>query len=126
MPFYGFFLRNRLPVGLMRSEWRYWGSAMATNAAIAAMLTTLVWSGGWNVVVLIFFPTVLLAAGTGLWFFYVQHRFQHTSWNKEADWDIRDAVLEGSSHDDLPSILRWITGNIGVQHAQPLASPIPF
>ncbi|SDD87434.1 fatty acid desaturase [Ruegeria marina] len=126
VPFYSFFLQNRLPVGLMRSGWRYWLSAMATNAAIAAVLTALVWFGGWNVVLFIFFPTMLLAASTGMWFFYVQHQFEHTSWKSEADWDVQDAALEGSSHYDLPPILRWITGNIGVHHVHHLASRIPF
>jgi omega-6 fatty acid desaturase (delta-12 desaturase) len=32
----------------------------------------------------------------------------------------------GSSHYDLPPILRWITGNIGVHHVHHLASRIPF
>lgn len=125
-PFYNFFLQNRLPVGLMRSGWKYWVSAMATNAAIAAILAALVWFGGWNVVLFIFFPTMLLGASTGMWFFYVQHQFEHTSWNSEADWSIQDAALEGSSHYDLPPILRWITGNIGVHHVHHLASRIPF
>lgn len=126
VPFYSFFLQNRLPVGLMRSGWRYWLSAMGTNAAIAAILTALVWFGGWNVVVFIFLPTMLLAASTGMWFFYVQHQFEHTSWRREADWNVQDAALEGSSHYDLPPILRWITGNIGVHHVHHMASRIPF
>jgi omega-6 fatty acid desaturase (delta-12 desaturase) len=126
VPFYSFFLQNRLPVGLMRAGWRYWLSAMSTNAAIAAILTALVWFGGWEGVVFVFLPTTLLAAITGLWFFYVQHQFEHTSWNREAEWDIQDAALGGSSHYDLPPLLRWITGNIGVHHVHHLASRIPF
>jgi omega-6 fatty acid desaturase (delta-12 desaturase) len=61
-----------------------------------------------------------------MWFFYVQHQFEHTSWSREDDWDITDAALAGSSHYDLPPILRWITGNIGVHHVHHLASRIPF
>ena len=77
-------------------------------------------------VLFVFFPTMLLAASTGMWFFYVQHQFEHTSWNSEADWSIQNAALEGSSHYDLPQILRWITGNIGVHHVHHLASRVPF
>jgi omega-6 fatty acid desaturase (delta-12 desaturase) len=126
VPFYSFFLQNRLPVGLMRSGWKYWLSAMATNAAIAAVLTGLAWFGGWQVLVFVFLPTMLLAAMTGMWFFYVQHQFEHTSWSREDEWDITDAALAGSSHYDLPPILRWISGNIGVHHVHHLASRIPF
>lgn len=99
---------------------------MATNAAIAAILTALVWFGGWNAVLFIFLPTMLLAASTEMWFFYVQHQFEHTCWTRDADWTIQDAALNGSSHYDLPPVLRWITGNIGVHHVHHLASRIPF
>ncbi len=126
VPFYTFFLQNRLPVGLMRSGWRYWVSALATNVAIAAILATIVWLGGWDVLLFVFLPTMLLAATTGMWFFYVQHQFEETSWQREEDWSVQDAAIEGSSHYALPGILRWITGNIGVHHVHHLASRIPF
>ncbi|WP_238368677.1 fatty acid desaturase [Mesobacterium pallidum] len=126
VPFYTFFLQNRLPIGLMRSGWKYWLSAMATNAAIAAFLTALVWVSGWAVVVCVVFPTMLLAAMIGVWFFFIQHQFEHTTWSDDADWDVQTAALEGSSYYDLPPVLRWITGNIGVHHVHHLASRIPF
>ncbi|WP_261400016.1 fatty acid desaturase [Leisingera daeponensis] len=126
VPFYTFFLQNRLPFQLMRSGWCYWLSAMATNAAIGVTLTVIVWLGGWEVLLFVFLPTMLLAAIAGMWFFYVQHQFEETSWRHEEDWNIQDASLHGSSHYALPGILRWITGNIGVHHVHHLASRIPF
>ncbi|WP_397542026.1 fatty acid desaturase [Roseovarius salis] len=126
VPFYLFFLQHRLPVYLMRSGWRYWLSAMATNAAIGLVLGLIVWLGGWDVLLFVFLPTMLLGAIAGTWFFYVQHQFEETSWEHEEDWNIQEAALHGSSHYDLPGILRWITGNIGVHHVHHLASRIPF
>ncbi len=126
VPFYMFFLQHRLPIGQMRSGWLYWHSAMATNAAVAAILGVLLWLGGWQVVAFVFLPTVLLAAATGVWFFYVQHQFEETVWEREADWNVMEAALNGSSHYDLPGVLRWITGNIGVHHVHHMASRIPF
>ncbi|UWR47094.1 fatty acid desaturase (plasmid) [Phaeobacter inhibens] len=126
VPFYTFFLQNRLPVHLMRSGWRYWLSAMATNAVIGLALTVIVWLGGWEVLLFVFLPTMQLAAIAGMWFFYVQHQFEKTSWRHEEYWNIRDAALHGSSHYALPAILRWITGNIGVHHVHHLACRIPF
>lgn len=126
VPFYMFFLQNRLPVGQMRSGWLYWRSAMATNAAIAAMLGGMLWFGGWEVLLFVFLPTMLLAAATGVWFFYVQHQFEETVWEREADWSVQEAALNGSSHYDLPGVLRWITANIGVHHVHHMASRIPF
>lgn len=126
VPFYTFFLQNRLPVGLMRSGWRYWMSALATNVAISIVLAILVWFGGWQVLLFVFLPTMLLAAMAGMWFFYIQHQFEETSWHREEDWNVQEAALEGSSHYALPGPLRWITGNIGVHHVHHLASRIPF
>jgi len=121
-----FFLRQRLPVELMRSGRRYWFSALATNAVIGAALGLIGWLGGWDVLLLVFLPTMFLAASTGMWLFYVQHQFEDTVWDHEENWNVRDAAFSGSSHYDLPGVLRWITANIGVHHLHHLASRIPF
>lgn len=110
----------------MRCSWRYWLSAMGTSVAIGLALTLIVWLGGWDVVLFVFVPTMLLGAVAGMWFFYVQHQFEETSWQQEENWNIHEAALYGSSHYELPGILRWITGNIGVHHVHHLASRIRF
>jgi fatty acid desaturase len=127
VPFYSFFLQNRLPVGLMRSGWKYWLSAMATNAAIAAVLTGLAWFGGWQSACLRV-PSHDASRGDDRYVVLLRPApvRGHTSWSREDEWDITDAALAGSSHYDLPPILRWITGNIGVHHVHHLASRIPF
>lgn len=126
VPFYTFFLEHRLPVGLMRAGWQYWYSALATNAVLAALLAALGWLGGWDVLLMVFLPTTFIAAVAGMWLFYVQHQFEDTTWNREGDWNIQDAALNGSSHYDLPAVLRWLTANIGVHHVHHMASRIPF
>jgi omega-6 fatty acid desaturase (delta-12 desaturase) len=125
-PTYLFIFQNRLPRGLMRSGWRYWISAMGTNATIAGALGLIAWFGGPAPVILIFLPTVLIAASIGVWLFYVQHQFEDTHWDQEAEWGLHDAALHGSSHYDLPAVLRWFTANIGVHHVHHLYSRIPF
>jgi len=125
-PFYTFFLQNRLPVGLMRAGWRYWLSSQATNAAIGAVLAVLLWLGGWQVLLFVFLPTMLLAASIGMWMFFIQHQFEDTAWDHEEEWSVQSASLEGSSHYVLPPVLNWITANIGVHHVHHLASRIPF
>ncbi len=126
VPFYLFFLQNRLPVGQMRSGQVYWISALATDAAIAAALGVIVWLGGLDVLLLVFLPTTLLAAMAGVWFFYVQHQFEDTVWDHDDQWTVQEAALNGSSYYDLPGVLRWVTANIGVHHVHHLASRIPF
>jgi omega-6 fatty acid desaturase (delta-12 desaturase) len=69
---------------------------------------------------------MLLAASIGVWLFYVQHQFEHTTWDETAGWDRHHAALHGSSHYDLPVVLRWFTANIGMHHVHHLCSRIPY
>jgi omega-6 fatty acid desaturase (delta-12 desaturase) len=41
-------------------------------------------------------------------------------------WSLHEAALHGSSHYDLPTVLRWITANIGIHHVHHLRSRIPY
>lgn len=124
-PGYLFFLQNRLPLGLMAKA-RYWVSAMCTNAAIITVLALMLYFGGLKPILLIFVPSTLLAATAGVWLFYVQHQFETTHWADEEDWDLHDAALHGSSHYVLPSVLQWLSANIGIHHVHHLYSRIPF
>ena len=125
-PSYLFILQNRLPLGLMTSGWRYWLSAMGTNAVIGIIVGLIVWLGGLMPLLLIYLPTSVMAATVGVWLFYVQHQFEETHWAKTEDWQLHEAALEGSSHYILPQPLRWLSGNIGIHHVHHLYSRIPF
>ncbi|MDP5086069.1 MAG: fatty acid desaturase [Yoonia sp.] len=125
-PTYLFILQNRLPMGLMNQGSKYWISAMGTNAAIAIVLGIIAYFGGLQALFLVFLPTTLIAASIGVWLFYVQHQFETTQWDPAEDWQLHDAALHGSSHYDLPPILRWFTANIGIHHVHHLYSRIPF
>ncbi|MET1112195.1 MAG: fatty acid desaturase [Allosphingosinicella sp.] len=125
-PAYQFLLRHRLPVGMMGRGWRPWLSAMGTNAGIAAVAAALIWAMGLKLFLLVHLPITLVAASLGVWFFYVQHQFEHTHWDRGEDWCFHASALHGSSHYDLPPVLRWFSANIGVHHVHHLASRIPF
>jgi omega-6 fatty acid desaturase (delta-12 desaturase) len=123
-PSYLFILQNRLPLGL--SGWRYWISAMGTNAVIAILIALIIWMGGFMPLLLIYLPTSVIAGTVGVWLFYVQHQFEETHWAKTEEWQLHEAALEGSSHYILPQPLRWMTANIGIHHVHHLYSRIPF
>ena len=126
-PAYLFLLQHRLPVGLMRGAgWLPWISTMATNAAIALIAGALIWLIGLQAFLLVHLPIILIAASLGVWLFYVQHQFEQTSWHENTNWDLHDAALHGSSHYDLPPVLRWFTANIGIHHVHHLCSRIPY
>ena len=86
------------------------------NAAILAIVGGLIWLVGWQSFLWVQLPITALAGSIGVWLFYVQHQFEDTLWEREGDWDLHEAALHGSSHYDLPNVLRWFTANIGVHH----------
>jgi acyl-lipid omega-6 desaturase (Delta-12 desaturase) len=68
---------------------------------------------------------VAISGTAGIWLFYVQHQFDGVYWERHKDWDYRAAALHGSSFYKLPSVLRWLSGNIGYHHIHHLSSRIP-
>jgi acyl-lipid omega-6 desaturase (Delta-12 desaturase) len=125
-PAYLFLLRHRIPGGLMRAGWDPWISTMATNLCIALVAGLTIWAVGIGPFLLVHAPIALLGAAAGMWLFFIQHQFDDTYWADHADWSFLSGALHGSSHYDLPFVLRWFTANIGVHHVHHLCSMIPF
>ncbi|WP_105384961.1 fatty acid desaturase [Neorhizobium alkalisoli] len=125
-PAWVFLFKQRLPFGMMNSGALPWVSTMATNLAVAILTALMIWAVGLVPFLLIHLPVVLLAGAAGVWLFYVQHQFEETHWSKGDEWQFPKAALHGASHYDLPLVLRWITGNIGVHHVHHLSSRIPY
>jgi omega-6 fatty acid desaturase (delta-12 desaturase) len=99
---------------------------MATNVAIAIFVAAMIWLVGVGPFLLVHLPITVLGASIGVWLFYVQHQFEETFWADDEVWKFHDAALRGSSHYDLPPVLRWFTANIGIHHVHHLCSLIPF
>jgi omega-6 fatty acid desaturase (delta-12 desaturase) len=125
-PTYMFFLQHRLPFHQMRDGWRPWISTMATNAAIALAVAAMIWLVGVRPFLMVHLPIMLMAASMGVWLFYVQHQFEGVAWSRQGSWSHFDAAMAGSSYYDLPAVLRWFTGNIGIHHVHHLNSRIPY
>ena len=125
-PTYLFLVLHRFPAGGALTSWRSWLSPMATNAAIILAAAAAMWLVGARHFLLVHVPIILLAASIGVWLFYVQHQFEETFWAKAGTWTLPEAALHGSSHYDLPAVLRWFTANIGVHHVHHLCSRIPY
>jgi len=125
-PAYMFFLQHRLPFHQMRDGWRPWISTMATNAAIALTVAGMIWLVGVGPFLMVHLPIMVMAASMGVWLFYVQHQFESVAWARTGTWSHHDAALLGSSYYDLPQVLRWLSGNIGIHHIHHLNSRIPY
>ena len=125
-PAYQFLLRNRLPQQYDGNSRQYWISTMGTNLTIAILIAVMIYLVGLVPFVLIQLPITLVASSIGVWLFYAQHQFEETQWDYTDNWEQQDAAFHGSSHYDLPGILRWASANIGVHHVHHLNSRIPF
>lgn len=125
-PAFLFIVVQRLPVGMMRQGWRPWVSVVGNGLAILVGLGGLIWLFGPAPVLIVNVVTMLLAATIGVWLFYIQHQFEGATWTRNGQWKRDAAALTGSSHYDLPPVLRWFTANIGIHHVHHLSSRIPF
>lgn len=96
-----------------------------TNFTLAAILTGLCFVLGWKGVLFVEGPILYVAGVVGIWLFYVQHQFEDTYFAKSEKWDYVSAALHGSSFYKLPSVLQWMTGNIGFHHIHHLGPRIP-
>jgi len=79
---------------------------------------------GFKAYLLIQLPVILISHIAGVWLFYVQHQFEDAVWERNEDWDYKNAALSGSSYLKLPKLLQWFTGNIGYHHVHHLSSKI--
>ena len=125
-PAWLFLLQQRLPFGMMRGGALPWVSTMATNLAVAILAAGLMWLCGVVPFLVVHLPIVVLAGAAGIWLFYVQHQFEDTQWSQKPEWEFQHAALHGASHYDLPAVLRWFTGNIGIHHVHHLSSRVPY
>jgi omega-6 fatty acid desaturase (delta-12 desaturase) len=98
---------------------------IGTNAAIAALVTAMALTVGLGPFLLAFLPVSAIGAAVGVWLFYVQHQFEDTYWSDTQHWSFRAAAMEGCSYYDLPRVLHWFTGHIGLHHIHHLSSRIP-
>jgi omega-6 fatty acid desaturase (delta-12 desaturase) len=120
-----FMLVHRLPTIVPREWRRERRSIMRTNAGLAAFVVAMMLLVGWKAFLLVHLPLMALTASIGVWLFYVQHQFEPTYWEHDEGWSYDAAALEGSSHYELPRLLQWLTGNIGLHHVHHLNARIP-
>jgi omega-6 fatty acid desaturase (delta-12 desaturase) len=120
-----FLLLYRVPFDAAKG-WNHERRAIhVTNLALAGLFGGLGLAIGFDRVLAVQLPIMIVASIIGVWLFSVQHRFERTLWTSEANWTFAEAALRGASHLQLPRILQWFTGNIGFHHVHHLNPRIP-
>jgi len=102
-----------------------WKSVIGTNLGIIAFYTAIATITGWSALLSVALPILIMTTWLGGWLFYIQHQFEDTLWERQDTWNMQEAALMGSSYYELPKILQWFTGNIGLHHIHHLCSQIP-
>ena len=120
-----FVLVQRLPWGHPLPAREVWKSVLGLDIALIAVYGVLVALIGLKILLLVALPAVLCASVIGGWLFFVQHQFEETAWDEGESWDFQMSAIHGSSHYDLPRVLNWFTGNIGLHHLHHLNSMVP-
>jgi omega-6 fatty acid desaturase (delta-12 desaturase) len=100
-------------------------SILLTNVAVLAMVAAACFVFGWQAVLLIEAPLVVIAGTAGVWLFFVQHQFEDVYWENSGAWDYSEAALRGSSYLKLPQPFQFFTGNIGLHHVHHLSARVP-
>ncbi len=122
-PFFLFVLSQRIMVkgagkGARASLW-------IANVGLLLILVLAALTIGLPAYVMIQLPVIMMAGTVGIWLFYVQHQFEGVYWARHTAWDPLLAALEGSSYYQMPKLLQWFSGNIGLHHVHHLRATIP-
>lgn len=96
-----------------RSEWR---GVWATNIGVLLLWGCLAWLVGWQTVVAVQLMVAFWSGLFGVALFYVQHVFPDAYYAPEAEWSGEAVGLHGSSRLELPAVLAWFSGDIGLHH----------
>lgn len=120
-----FVILQRVPLGRGARDRGALRSVLALNAAlVVAYGSAMAIFGVWHVIA-IYLPVITIAAWIGGWLFYVQHQYEDAFWKRNDEWDFHNASIIGSSYFELPAVLRWFTGSIGLHHIHHLCCRVP-
>jgi omega-6 fatty acid desaturase (delta-12 desaturase) len=122
-PIYLFLISNRFNRKEARKKERM--NTYIINISIVVIYALLIWAVGWQAFLIIQLPILFIAGSLGIWLFYVQHQFEDSYFENEAEWDFVKAAVDGSSYYQLPKVLQWMTGNIGYHHVHHLSPRVP-
>lgn len=122
-PFYLVLLSNRFNRKGAKPRERW--NTYLINFSIVAIYAVLIWAIGWQAFLIVQLPILFVAGSLGIWLFYVQHTFEDSYFENEAQWDYVKAAVDGSSYYKLPKVLQWVTGNIGFHHVHHLSPRVP-
>lgn len=122
---FNFIFLQRWPLGRDMRDGAAIHSILGLNLMILVTFGSAMAVFGVTPVLAVYLPVVIIGSAVGGWLFYVQHQFEDAYWRRTNDWNFHTSAVSGSSYYELPPILQWFTGNIGLHHIHHLCSRIP-
>lgn len=120
-----FLVRFRLPGIIERTHKKEHGSIAVTNLGLLALYGGFALFGEVNRWLGVHLIITQVAAGLGIWLFFVQHQVERPYWVRHARWSARSSALEGSSYLVLPRAFEWTVGWINLHHVHHLRPVVP-
>jgi acyl-lipid omega-6 desaturase (Delta-12 desaturase) len=71
------------------------------------------------------FTNLFFFGSYALWFFYIQHQYEHIFKSGRENWNYVVAAMKGSTYYKLPRVFHWLSGNIAYHHIHHLSPAIP-
>ncbi len=122
---YQFLIRHRVPFALPEPRGRMLRSILWNDLVLLLAVAGVLAFGGFAALLWIWLLPILGMAGIAVWVFFVHHQFEATFWAQPGRWRFEEAALRGSAFYDLPPLLDWFTGHIGIHHVHHLCPRIP-
>jgi acyl-lipid omega-6 desaturase (Delta-12 desaturase) len=120
-----FIILQRIPRGRSFRERSARHSILALDLALLLVFGVPMLVFGVGAVLATYLPVMIMAAWIGNWLFYVQHQFDGAYWQRDGAWDFHVSALAGGSYFQLPRVLQWFSGNIGLHHIHHLSARVP-
>jgi len=95
-----------------------------TNLLLLAIALLAAAAIGWQTLLLVHLPVVVLTSAAGVWIFYIQHVYEDTYWERDR-WDYTDACFASCSYYALPRVLEWCALYNNIHHIHHFDSRIP-
>lgn len=124
-PIFYFTISLRYPFIRLKGWKKIRWSFFINNSLVLVVYVALGLIIGWQKLLLVHLPVLLIFSLIAFWFFYVQHQHEMNYKESQSKWDHLLASIQGSTFYKLPRIIQWFSGNIGYHHIHHLDSRIP-
>jgi omega-6 fatty acid desaturase (delta-12 desaturase) len=118
-------VNQRYPFTEITGRKKFIWPLLLNNLLLVAVYGVLAILLGWQNLLMVQLPILMIFGTISFWFFYIQHQHEDNYKEWKSKWDHLSASILGSTYYKLPRVFQWFSGNIGFHHIHHLNSRIP-